>query len=106
MFLQSAMYKNILFVAIILSAGTSIGMVSFDQPIVIGQSNTTNTTNSNTTVGPMGLHSQCDPSYPDTCISPPPPDLNCDDISDKKFAVISPDPHGFDRDSDGIGCES
>ena len=101
------MYKNILFVAIILSAVTSVGMVSSDQPLVIGQSNTTNTTNiSNTTTGPMGLHSQCDPSYPDICISPYPPDLNCDDISDKNFAVKSPDPHGFDMDSDGIGCES
>ena len=48
----------------------------------------------------------CDSSYPDVCISSPPPDLDCGDISDKKFTVLSPDPHGFDRDGDGIGCES
>lgn len=48
----------------------------------------------------------CDSSYPDVCIASPPPDLNCDDISDKNFEVVSPDPHGFDRDGDGIGCET
>jgi hypothetical protein len=49
---------------------------------------------------------ECDSSYPDTCIPSPPPNLNCGDISDKRFEVLSPDPHGFDRDEDGIGCES
>lgn len=48
---------------------------------------------------------QCDPSYPDVCISPYPPDLDCDDIPYKNFKVLPPDPHGFDRDKDGIGCE-
>ena len=48
----------------------------------------------------------CDSSYPDACIPPYPPDLNCGDISDKRFEVVPPDPHGFDRDGDGIGCES
>ena len=48
----------------------------------------------------------CDPSYPDTCIPSPPPDLDCGEISDKRFQVVPPDPHGFDRDGDGIGCES
>lgn len=48
----------------------------------------------------------CDSSYPDVCIASPPPDLDCGDISDKKFTVLSPDPHGFDHDGDGIGCES
>lgn len=48
----------------------------------------------------------CDSSYPDVCIPSPPPDLNCEDISDKRFIVIPPDHHGFDRDGDGIGCES
>lgn len=40
----------------------------------------------------------CDPSYPDVCIPPPPPDLNCGDIADKDFTVLPPDPHGFDRE--------
>jgi hypothetical protein len=48
----------------------------------------------------------CDPSYPDTCIPSPPPYLNCDDISFRNFKVIGSDPHGFDGDNDGIGCES
>ena len=48
---------------------------------------------------------QCDPSYPDVCIPPYPPDLDCGDISYTNFRVLPPDPHGFDRDKDGIGCE-
>jgi micrococcal nuclease len=48
----------------------------------------------------------CHSSYPDFCIPPPPPDLDCKDISRKRFTVLPPDPHGFDRDKDGIGCES
>ena len=50
--------------------------------------------------------SDCDSSYPDVCIASPPPDLNCGDIPDKGFTVLPPDPHGFDRDGDGVGCES
>jgi hypothetical protein len=50
--------------------------------------------------------SNCDSSYPDFCIPPPPPNLNCPDISQKRFTVSGSDPHGFDRDNDGIGCES
>jgi hypothetical protein len=50
---------------------------------------------------------ECHPSYPDFCIPPPPPNLNCDDISERRFTVLSPDPHGLDgNDNDGIGCES
>ena len=48
----------------------------------------------------------CHPSYPDTCIPPPPPNLNCDDIEDTNFEVEGSDPHGFDGNNDGIGCES
>ena len=48
----------------------------------------------------------CDPSYPDVCIPPPPPDLDCGEISHRRFRVVGSDPHGFDRDGDGIGCES
>jgi endonuclease YncB( thermonuclease family) len=47
----------------------------------------------------------CHPSYPGRCIPPPPPNLNCDDISFHNFKVIGSDPHGFDGDNDGIGCE-
>jgi micrococcal nuclease len=48
----------------------------------------------------------CDSSYPDVCIPRPPPDLDCGDIADKDFTVLPPDPHGFDREGDGTGCES
>jgi micrococcal nuclease len=44
------------------------------------------------------------------CIPPPPPDLDCGDIAHRDFRVLwnvaSPDPHGFDGDRDGIGCET
>jgi micrococcal nuclease len=48
----------------------------------------------------------CDPSYPDVCISPYPPDLNCNDISNKNFRVLYPDPHKFEREEYGIDCET
>lgn len=55
---------------------------------------------------PTAARRNCDPSYPDVCIPPPPPDLDCGDISYRRFRVTGSDPHGFDRDGDGIGCES
>jgi micrococcal nuclease len=55
---------------------------------------------------PVELSDNCDSSYPDFCIVPYPPDLDCGDIVQKRFTVLSPDPHGFDGDGDGIGCES
>ena len=48
----------------------------------------------------------CDPSYPDVGIPPPPPDLDCGDIPHRRFRVLPPDPHRFDGDHDGVGCES
>lgn len=47
----------------------------------------------------------CDPSYPTVCIPPPPPDLDCSDIPYRRFQVLPPDPHRFDGDHDGVGCE-
>ena len=55
---------------------------------------------------PTTTQSSCDPSYPDFCIPPSPPDLDCKDIAQKRFTVIGSDPHRFDGDGDGIGCES
>lgn len=48
----------------------------------------------------------CDSSYPAVCIPSPPPDLDCGDIPFTNFQVLQPDPHRFDGDKDGIGCES
>jgi micrococcal nuclease len=52
------------------------------------------------------VQGQCHPSYPDVCIPPPPPDLDCPDIPYRRFRVLPPDPHWFDGDGDGIGCET
>jgi hypothetical protein len=53
---------------------------------------------------------KCAASYPTVCIPPAPPDLNCGDIPYRNFRVrwdvANPDPHGFDGDRDGVGCES
>ncbi|HJU34941.1 MAG TPA: hypothetical protein VJ695_07450 [Nitrososphaera sp.] len=62
-----------------------------------------------TTVGQpaAGENNPCDPSYPNNCIPPPPPQLNCDSPSvPTNFRVAGSDPHGFDADNDGIGCET
>ncbi|MBD2215094.1 thermonuclease family protein [Nostoc linckia FACHB-104] len=48
---------------------------------------------------------QCNGAYPDICIPLNSADLDCSDIPYRRFRVIPPDPHGFDRDKDGIGCE-
>ncbi len=48
----------------------------------------------------------CDPSYPTLCIPSFPPDLECTDIPGKGFPVLRPDPHNFDGNKDGEGCES
>lgn len=46
----------------------------------------------------------CDPNYT-PCVPPYPPDINCSDI-DFSVRVIGSDPHGLDRDGDGVGCEA
>jgi micrococcal nuclease len=52
----------------------------------------------------------CEPSYPTICIPIGTPDLDCGDIDARRFTVLwdvpNPDPHRFDRERDGIGCES
>ncbi len=54
---------------------------------------------------PANVASGCDPSYPDACIPPSPPDLDCGDVAPRRFTVYPPDPHRFDGDADGVGCE-
>ena len=53
----------------------------------------------------VGGGAGCDPSYPTVCIPPSPPDLDCGDIADRRFTVLPPDPHRFDGNADGVGCE-
>src|SRR4051794_158096 len=50
-------------------------------------------------------NSGCEPAYPTVCI-PRGPDLDCGDISFRRFVVNPPDPFRFDADGDGVGCES
>jgi len=52
--------------------------------------------------------SSCDPSYPGVCIPPVSEagNLNCPDVPYVDFTVLQPDPHGFDGNNDGLGCES
>jgi len=47
----------------------------------------------------------CDSSYPEICITTYSAKLICADIPFRNFKVLSPDPHGFDSDGDGTGCE-
>jgi micrococcal nuclease len=55
---------------------------------------------------PPPSSANCDASYPTVCIPPPPPDLDCADVPYAAFAVRGADPHRFDGDGDGVGCES
>lgn len=55
--------------------------------------------------GASHMDDNCDPAYPTVCIPPYPPDLNCKDIPHRRFTVLQPDPHNFDGDFDGVGCE-
>lgn len=48
--------------------------------------------------------SYCDPNYSGVCIPRNSPDLDCADVG-KNIRVSGSDPHGLDRDGDGIGCE-
>jgi micrococcal nuclease len=54
--------------------------------------------------------SNCEPSYPDVCIPVGSADVDCPDLDARRFSVLwnvaNPDPHRFDGDGDGIGCET
>jgi uncharacterized protein YraI len=47
----------------------------------------------------------CDPNYSGACIPVVGGDLDCGDVPFKRFHSVGSDPHGFDRDGDGIACE-
>jgi hypothetical protein len=51
-----------------------------------------------------GEMASCDPNYPGICI-PLATELTCADVGEAGFVVMGSDPHGFDHDGDGIGCE-
>jgi micrococcal nuclease len=94
------------------AATTTIATSTTAPPTTTTRASTTTTTQPPTTTPTVAAtttttaQANCDSSYPDFCIPPPPPDLDCGDIGVKNFTVRSPDSHGFDGDSDGVGCES
>lgn len=49
---------------------------------------------------------QCDSNYSGVCVPLVGYDLDCKDIPARKFQSTGSDPHGLDRDKDGIACES
>ncbi|MGI8807960.1 MAG: thermonuclease family protein [Acidimicrobiales bacterium] len=55
----------------------------------------------------LSARGSCHPAYPDDCIPPPPRDLDCPDIKRRVRVDHSQgDPHRFDANRDGWGCES
>lgn len=62
-----------------------------------------------TATAPRDLGGSCEPSYPDICIPLDSPDLDCGEISARRFRVLwdvpNPDPDRFDGNHDGVGCE-
>lgn len=51
--------------------------------------------------------SACHPGYPEACIAPSPPDLDCADMRRRvRVDHSAGDPHRLDADRDGWGCES
>src|SRR6185312_13800619 len=77
-----------------------IQSVQFGQPaptkvsttdIKLPDNNIVKTKNSPNVVKKSTKQSNCDSSYPDFCIPPPPPNLKCPDISQKRFTVTGSD---------------
>ena len=69
------------------------------------QNQTNDERKTQTTESDVGSNDVCDPSYPDICITTYSEKLTCADIPFRNFKVLPPDSHGFDSDSDGVGCE-
>jgi hypothetical protein len=60
------------------------------------------------TCHPIEPPKDCEPSYPSLCIPKGSSDIDCPTLEKRgihDFKVIGSDPHGFDGDNDGIGCE-
>lgn len=55
---------------------------------------------------PPAEEDACDPNYEGACIPTGVGDLNCPDVNGSNFTVVGTDIYGFDRDGDGIACES
>jgi hypothetical protein len=60
---------------------------------------------SSTSSAPKPVASSCDPNYSGFCVPNVSYDLDCPDIG-HMVVVVGSDPHRFDSDDDGYGCES
>ena len=58
------------------------------------------------TAAHLGAARRLRPVVSDVCIPSPPPDLDCKDVPHRRFKVVGADPHGFDGNRDGVGCET
>ncbi len=85
-------------------AALAAGCAGTTRPLVLAPS-TGFGFSANPTPAPSPGAAGCDSAYPSVCIPPPPPDLDCADVTFRRFTVLPPDPHRFDGDGDGIGCE-
>jgi micrococcal nuclease len=88
------------------AATTTTGTTAATTTATTLTATTTASTTTATTTATTTTSASCEASYPDFCIPPPPPDLDCGDIPRKGFRALPPDPHRFDGDKDGVGCES
>ena len=52
-----------------------------------------------------GAAGRCDPNYSGACVPPYPPDVDCGDLTAKRFRVVGRDVHHLDGDGDGVACE-
>gem|GEM_PF-6751605 len=80
-----------------------------DEPMTVGQAAAGPTAAPQQPAPATPASSACDPSYPDFCIAPPPPDLNSTSpviAVRKNFTARQPDPHRFDRHKNGVGYEA
>jgi hypothetical protein len=86
--------------------GTIIAIATYvnANPFTSGQTSSSKSENSQLKAQVLSKQN-CDPAYPDLCVPKNSPDLKCSDVKERNFKVLPPDPHGFDRDNNGIGCE-
>ncbi len=87
-------FGKIILLTVVVLLGYSLSLIGEHLPNVVASSDDSSSDD------------DCDPSYPDVCIAPAPPDLNCGDIPYKDIKVEGSDPHQLDREGDGVACES
>jgi hypothetical protein len=102
---SSSLYDADLITVVVSPYGTPMPITEEPPTSIDNQPQPTTETPYNTPNTQSANGSNCDSSYPDFCIQPPPPTVNCSDIPQKGFTVLSPDRHDLHRDGNGIGCE-